>query len=165
MLDYPDFAFLDNRGKGPAPVLAWACVYVANLPYPLFCGVILTTDSGRMGMVLGILAVFLTGYRSCFVYREAILTVAYGGWIVAAFQFVPFLQVMAGLIGVAVAEATGQAASGDLGPINTVLGGFLATLVTGGILIALAAVLGLMTRGLTRMLNPADHGIAAKKAL
>jgi hypothetical protein len=35
---------------------------------------------------------------------------------------------------------------GDIGEVNTMLGGFLATIVTGGITIAVAAVLGLVVQ-------------------
>jgi hypothetical protein len=57
---------------------------------------------------------------------------------------------VAGSIGISVAQVTGQATWGDFGQVNTVLGGFLATMATGGILIAFAAAFGLLNRALTR---------------
>jgi hypothetical protein len=135
---------------GPPPVLAWIGVCAANVILPIYFGMMMTRDGARVGMLIGIIVVFALGYHICFVSRKAMLTVVYGGWIVAALQFLPFLQLVAGSIGTSVAQVTGQATSGDFGQVNTVLGGFLATMATGGILIAFAAAFGLLNRALTR---------------
>ncbi len=147
--DDPYFAgqILDKSGKppgpgGPPPVVAWIGVYAVNLILPVYLGLMRTREGGRVGMMVGIITVFALGCRACFVYREAMLTVAYGGWIVAASQFVPFLHIWAGLIGVDVAVAMTR----ETGDLSTAIGGFLATLLTGGILIAFAAVFGLVIR-------------------
>ena len=135
---------------GPPPVLAWIGVYAANLILPIYYGMMMTRDGARVGMLIGIIVVFALGYHICFVSRKAMRTVVYGGWIVAVFQLLPFLQLVAGSIGASVAQVTVQATSGDFGQVNTVLGGFLATMATGGILIAFAAAFGLLNRALTR---------------
>jgi hypothetical protein len=147
--DDPYFAgqILAKSGKppgpgGPPPVAAWIGAYAVNLILPVYLGWMMTRGGGRVGMMVGIITVFALGWRACFVYREAVLTVSYGGWIVAASQFVPFLQMLAGLIGAGVAMAMTR----ETRDLSTAISGFLATLLTGGILIAFAAVFGLVIR-------------------
>jgi hypothetical protein len=151
MLYDPDFDVLRKcvdapPRASPPPLGKWAWVYVANLPFALFFGTLATTAIGAAGMWLGVLALFLIGRRACFVARESVLTVVYGGWILAAFQFIPVGQIAAGLAGVGAAQAMGLAHH-DLGPIHTALGGFVATIVTGSLLLLAAAALGLVVRG------------------
>ena len=134
---------------GPPPVLPWIGVYAVNLILPVWLGLMRTRDGGRIGMLLGIIAVFALGCRLCFVSREPVLTVVYGGWIVAASQFAPFLQILAGLIGVGAARAMSR----ETGNVDTVLGGFIATSLTGGILIAVAAAFGLVIRSIVWVLK------------
>jgi len=159
----PDFAFLDKRRHEHPPVGGWTWVYIVNLPVALFLGALVTTANGAVGMWLGVLALFLVGRRACFVARESMLTVVYGGWVVAAFQFFPMGQIAAGLVGVGVAQGSMGLAHHDLGPIDTALGGFMATIVTGLLLIFAAAVLGLLTRGLIRLKLPANQRIVIIK--
>jgi hypothetical protein len=150
--DDPYFAgrILDKSGKvpgpdGPPPVLAWICVYAVNLIVPVWMGSAMTHDGGKVGMLIGIIVVFALGCRVCFVSRRAVLTVVYGGWIIALTQFAPILHIFAGVIGVRAALALSQETSPDTygSPnVNTTLGGLIATVITGSILITAAVVLG-----------------------
>ena len=126
----------------PPPVVAWRCVYVANLIFPLLMGWMATREGGGIGMFIGIVAVFALGHRLCFIARRAMLAVVYGGWVVALFQLAPILHIFAGIVGVWVAHGFEDVTKRD--QVNTVLGGFLATIVTGGILIVVATALGLV---------------------
>jgi hypothetical protein len=119
--------------SGPPPLVAWFCVYAVNLIFPVAMGWSITREGGKIGMVIGIVAVFALGCRLCFMSRRAMLPVVYAGWIVAVSQLAPILHIFAGMVGVSVAHVFGDETM--RGEVNTVLGGFLATIVTGGILI------------------------------
>jgi hypothetical protein len=97
-------------------------------------------------MIVGILVILAIGCRACFRHAELVHRVAYGGWLVAFLQVIPFLQILAGSIAIVAAEATCLAQNRELAQIDTLLGGFLATMITGGLLIALAGLIGLSRR-------------------
>jgi hypothetical protein len=151
VLDDPDFGdWVKGRsGKGSPsspPISLWIRVYAANLPVPTFFGFVATCESGRTGMIAGILAILAIGCRACVRHTELMHRVAYGGWLVAFLQIIPFWQILAGSIAIIAAEATGLAQNRELAQIDTLLGGFLATMATGGLLIALAGLIGLSRR-------------------
>ena len=163
ILEDPDFAGYDPdkflEGAWPEarerpPWVAWAAVYAVNLILPLNLGAMATRGGGRVGMLAGILLLFALGCRVCAVSRTAILTVVWGGWFVAALQCVAILHVVAGVIGVRAALALGLVTGPRADDVDTVLGGVTATVVTGGILLAVAAVFGLAIRGLMALLGP-----------
>ncbi len=164
----PYFAgrILDKSGEptgshGLPPLIAWSCVYAVNLIGPVYWGSMVTRDGGRVGMLIGIIVVFVLGWRVCYVSRSTVLTVVYGGWIVAASQFLPILHLFAGGIGIAAAEPM----SGGDGNLNTVLGGFIATLVTGCILIALAAAFGVIIQGIRFLFYEGTHAWSMARRL
>jgi hypothetical protein len=141
--------FPDKLGPGqPPPILPWLVVYVVNLIVPLILAVSATNQSGKVGMGLGILLVFALGCRLCFVSRRAVLTVVYGGWVVAAAQLFPLLQICAGIAGIRVASALSGWSMHREEKGDSVLGGFLATVVTGALLLTVATVLGRIIQGL-----------------
>jgi hypothetical protein len=149
--DDPYFAgrILDNSGKGlgsggPPPVLAWIWVYTVNLGIPVMLGSMFTCEGGRVGMVIGIIVVFAIGCRVCFVSRRTVLMVVYGGWIVALSQAVPALHIIAGTIGLSAVRVT----TGEERDLSTILGGFIATLITGCVLISVATALGAVVQGI-----------------
>jgi hypothetical protein len=109
-------------------------------------------------MVLGVIVVYLLGRRICFTSPQEMRTVTRGGWLVAALQFFPIPQMVAGTIGVELVRGFALAQSGELGTVDTLLGGFLATLTTGGILIVVAAAFGAAGRGLRRASNLSAKG-------
>ncbi len=107
----------------------------------------ITRQSGRAGMLAGILCYFGAGCLVALKSRRVLMTVVYGGWVVAASQAVPFLQMISGIFGVTAAGAVGQSSKpGIEGDLNGEAGGFIATVVTGGILLVAALVLGLVIR-------------------
>ncbi|AMV40131.1 hypothetical protein [Planctomyces sp. SH-PL62] len=131
---------IDKRTIGPSPLEAWCAVFMTNLVVPLGFGMSTTNLSGKIGMLGGILVLFGLGWRTCSNLPGARSALIYGGWIVAAAQLFPIVHLTAGMMGVAAARA----AQREFIPIITMLGGFLATVVTGGILISLAFVIGLV---------------------
>ena len=137
-----------SKGERPAsvkrpPVLAWTVVYIVNLFLPVFLGLSATREGGKFGMLLGVILYFTLGCYLCYVAREVVRTLVYGGWVVAVAQCFLFPHMIVGLFGVSSAGALGQAADLD---VTSEPGGFIATLVTGGILLAAAAVFGLVIR-------------------
>ncbi len=133
---------------GRALVLSWAVVFAANLIVPGFLGWMVTREGGKLGMLIGTILVFALGCRACFVSRRAMLTVVYGGWVVAASQLFPFLQMLAGMMGVEVAVALGQATDERLPDVVTISGGVVATMFVGFALIAAALAFGAACRGI-----------------
>ena len=147
------------------PILPWMGVYLVNLIVPLYFGSLVTRGLGKAGMVIGILLVFSLGCLLCFVSRKIILAIVYGGWIVAASQFFPLLHIFAGSIGIRAASALGMTTTHrpDDVDVDTALGGVLATVVTGAILLAVSSILGLVIQGIifaftrrTRVVSRAD---------
>jgi hypothetical protein len=164
MLYDPDFDVLRKRidaprRPSPPPLGKWAWVFIVNLPVALFFGTLVTTAIGAAGMWLGVAVLFLIGRRACFVARESVLTVVYGGWILAAFQFIPVGQIAAGIMGVGAVQGMGLA-NPEMGPIHTALGGFLATIITGSLLLLAAAALGLVVRGWFYLMRLVKQGAA-----
>jgi hypothetical protein len=147
----------EGRAERPWTIL-WTAVFVVNLFVPLLFGWGLTSQGGRIGMTLAaavLLGVgFLVGGRS----RELRHNLTAGGILVALSQFVPFLQVLAGLAGMAVVERLlglhigPGSEDGTISPPSEVAS-FLFTLITGGLLIAAAVVIGLVARMVTGMLG------------
>ena len=162
ILEDPDFdGYVPDKSlKGARPEarerppwVAWLVVYAINLILPLHFGWTVTRGGGRVGMLSCTLLPFALGCRVCFLSRTAILTVVWGGWVVAAFQCVAVLHIVAGAIGLRTALALGLVTGQRADDVGTVLGGAMATVVTGGILLAVAAVFGLAIRGMTSLLD------------
>jgi hypothetical protein len=123
--------------------LAWAAVLAANLPIPILFGMGCTEGPSRVGMFAGVGLIWLLGHVACRTNPRAALPVMYGGWIVAASQFWPAAQMMAGMIGLWAASFGTPTQDDRLPEASGALAGFTATIVTGGLLLAVAAILGL----------------------
>ncbi len=154
--DDPDFAGRIGPPKGFARggwalVGGWAGVYALNLIVPLPLGWTMTDAAGRVGMVLAVLTMLATGGYACLGSRKAGVTLLVGGGILAVCQFFPFPQILAGMIGIAAARAMGLTTGGEghgMEVVNSVLGGFVATTLTGGILIVAALSMGIILVGI-----------------
>ena len=125
----------DKRpGRGELPLwLLWFGVYLVNMPIPIILALALVEGAGTVGMAVGIVLVFGIGCGACVFARRLTIPVILGGLVVALGQLFPILQVMAGSIGM------GMAKSGD-----EFLQGLVATIITGGILLTAATMLGLL---------------------
>ena len=145
------------------PYLAWSLVYIANLVVPLYLGTAVTDGSGRVGMAIGVVVVFAIGCRVCVMSRWSVLTVVYGGWIVAISQFMPCLQSFAGMMGVGTATALGLATNPRGDHVNSGAGGIVATLVTGFLLLLAATIAGLLIRGVMKLSRGPSRSNSAGK--
>jgi MFS family permease len=125
---------------------AWIFVCAINMAVPLLFSATLTEEHGRLGMLLAVVSFFFCGCFLCAFQRGLALAVIIGGVIVALTQLFPILHIVAGWIGMAVGDALGLAdfGTGDQSPrLLNELGGFVVTLITGGILMAIATGIGL----------------------
>jgi hypothetical protein len=136
----------DWSGRARWAVL-WGGVYAANMVVPLLFGWTTTARGGRIGLVLAVVLlywiVFWVGGKS----RDLRSIMLSGGGLVALSQLFPMLQIAAGLIALGiVGKLTGVNLGPDDSPIEGPVpehAGFLATLITGAILLAGAACAGL----------------------
>jgi hypothetical protein len=132
--------------------LAWVIVFLLNLVTPLLFGWSRTESSGRIGMLIAAFLLLALGYGACGTARGIARPLVAGGILVAISQFFPLIQIIAGLIGMGIGSAAGQVdGRGDIGPgfVRTETGGFLVTLVTGGLLMTAALVAGAFLRIIT----------------
>lgn len=126
----------------------WFAVYVANLLAPLIFGSIATSNGGFFGMALGIAILWLAGQALCARSKDLATTIVPGAVVVALTQLFPITQFYAGLMSLKLISKLGQTqAEPVLIPKRiTQLGGFLATLITGGQLLFLAWLIGIAIR-------------------
>lgn len=122
---------------------AWLVVFLANLPVPLFFGWAFTTQHGRFGMATAIVVWWLLGHQVCKASRWCGLAIVAGGIFVAMSQFLPVLQLYAGAVSLGIGSRLGQAwDEGGEQQVTTELGGFLVTMLTGGLLMVVAVMCG-----------------------
>ncbi len=119
----------------------WLLVFAANLPIPLYFAVPIVKDGGYWGTAVSLLILWFAGQLAC--YHSPFFTkrILIGGAIVGAFQFWPLPQIMAGAIGLAVAGINFEEALSDTTPVSE-WQGFIATFVTGGLLMTAATIMG-----------------------
>ncbi len=135
-----------GEGRTMKPLLlAWLGVFAANLILPLFFAWSITRDAGRIGMLGAVLGLLATGALAGLARCRVGIALVVGGVPVALSQLVGAPQIYAGSRGLLVAEAMGQMGKtrpGDpVGDMTSELGGFIATVVTGGILMGAALAL------------------------
>lgn len=126
--------------KPPWP-LAWSFIFMANLIVPLCFGCLVTEDGGRIGMAVGIVLLWAIGqgltYGNVAVGRALVV----GGVMVGLSQGLLVLQILAGQVSLIILEELGLRNFSDPG-IKPEVGGLLATLSTGGLLMGAAACCG-----------------------
>jgi hypothetical protein len=130
---------------------AWLFVFATNLAVPLLFSSSVTQAHGSLGMVFAILALLTLGGFLCTYHRELSRALLIGGVLIAMTQLIPIPQILAGWIGLAIGNALGLAefSRGDQpARLTSEFGGFVVTLITGGILITAAACIGLTLRWL-----------------
>ena len=136
-----------DRASANRLYLGWLLVFALNVVAPLFFGWNITGSGGRVGMFLAMLVLLALGFWICASARQIGFPLVVGGVAVALSQVFPILQVMAGGLAFAVAEAVGVCAPTKLEPsAETVAAGFIVTMTTGGLLVAASLVAGLAIR-------------------
>ena len=128
-----------NDTDNPSRRVVWTLVFVANLLVPLMLGWSTTRNHGRVAMFVAIVMLWFVGDNAGKKGRTLGSGLLVGGVVVGLSQIYPFLQLIAGLIALTVAKQLGQA--NEEFDVTSELGGFIATTVTGGLLMAAALII------------------------
>jgi hypothetical protein len=99
-------------------------------------------------MFAGVGLIWLLGHVACRTNPRAVSVVIPGALVVAASQFFPVAHFVAGMIALRAASFGAMVPGDPLPEVHGTLVGFTATIVTGGLLVSAAAVLGLGIRAL-----------------
>lgn len=139
----------------------WIALVAINVPLPLFFAFTITKGWAQLGIGLALIPILAIGYWICGWKRKGGKPLFIGGTIVALSQFAPILHVVIGGTAASLvkpldrffganpptptADPTGDIEVHDIG-LETLLAGFLTTLVTGFGLAAVAAIIGYSIR-------------------
>lgn len=126
---------------------AWVVVLLLNLPVPLLLGFAVASQVSALGMLAGIVVVWLAGHFFVTRVREVRGTLLVGGVFVGISQVLPITQVVAGLAAIEVLTRRGQLES----PADA----FAVTLLTAALLAVVALVMGLVLRAVCWLLDRA----------
>ncbi|PAY18545.1 hypothetical protein CKO51_15745 [Rhodopirellula sp. SM50] len=136
----------NRRSRNSSLMVAWPVALGVNLIVPMLFGAEMLGKSGWSGVVIAITMFLLVGWWLCATWPRVAKRLVTGASIVALSQFVPLLQIVAGLVALGVAEAMGQASGADFDQnpfqIKTELGGWIVTVVTGCIMAAASMTIG-----------------------
>jgi hypothetical protein len=132
----------EDRG-GWAWALSWTVVFALNLVVPLIFGWDMTEHGGHVGLIVATAMLWVSGFRVGGKTRDRRFVMLSGGTFVALTQFVPFLQIMAGLAGWGLTSL-----STSKSPLFTEAQGFLATIITGGLLLVAAIFFGRIAKAI-----------------
>lgn len=133
--------------------IMWAIVFGLNMVLPLLFSVELTQHHGRFGMCAASLVLFIAGWVLCALSARTARKLILGAAIVALTQLFPILHVVAGSVSIRIAESFQLADGGGGDPdldeggfpeITSELGGFMVTILVGGILLTFASIIGLV---------------------
>lgn len=129
-------------------LIVWAGVFALNLFLPYQFGQTETRIGWSVGMHVGILALWTVGAVAVARSRTLSFSLSSGGALIALSQLFPLAQIYAGFFGLGVARRLGLATK--MGELNsqpsqlTEMGGFVATVLTGGALMTAALFFGLL---------------------
>lgn len=137
---------------------AWLLVFLGNLPVPLFLAIGAVRNGGYLGMAASLFLFWLVGYRACSQSPFFAKRIVIGGAIVGMFQVWPLPQLLAGITGLALAEADQEEYFTNTLAISE-WQGFLATSITGGLLMSAAVVIGVIATGIAKLLRISEPSI------
>jgi hypothetical protein len=123
--------------------VGWPMVFLANLPVPLLFGWGVCDWSGRIGMFAAIGLLYVLGREICRRVRGLDLIMICGGVLVALSQVYPMIHIFSAGLAFRTAERLGLLESTKVPDVAGAFTGCIVTLLTGGILLAIAAVAGL----------------------
>jgi hypothetical protein len=142
-----------RRHAGPLTYVAWVFVFAVNMALPLLLSASVTREHGTLGMSVAALLLLALGCFICATRRKLATTLIGGGVLVGLSQLFPALHIIAGMIGMTLAQALGLADNGGNDGRSPLIineyGGFVVTFVTGSILMAVAACTGMLIRFVT----------------
>ncbi len=130
---------------------AWIVVFGFNLVVPLLFAWSMTEKNGRIGMTVAVIVLLAAGFWICAKARIVGRDLIKGGILVGLAQLFPILHIISGMVGMIVGQRLQLTnMDNETGPIrvNSELGGFIAALVTGTILMAMSLGTGFLIRHL-----------------
>lgn len=126
-------------------VIWWLVSFAVNLITPVLFGSDVVREQGIWGVLFGVICAALLGIQACRWWPGLMRRVNVGATLVAISQLVPFVQLIAGLIAINIAERVGLARVEEgqiIEQANGELGGFVITVITGAILLGVSLVVG-----------------------
>jgi len=121
----------------------WTLVYAANLVMPALLGLPAVQGLGFAGVGLAIVALWFAGLPIGDKNPRVLRRLARGGVVVALSQLLPVLQIAAGTLALILTDVLpGAAAERSLELISDPMRGFMATAMTGGLLLSAALMFG-----------------------
>ncbi len=123
----------------------WTAVYLLNLVIPSFLAWTMTTAPARIGALGAIVILLAVGYCLCQVRPLWMLVTIRGSFLVAISQIFPILQIMCGALAIRSLIFIGWIEEANFREmLGTTASGFIVTMLTGGSLLLISAVLGLI---------------------
>jgi hypothetical protein len=155
-------SLLTADGSGWTWAARWTIVFALNLIVPLLLGWdMMRLTGGRDGLILATAMLWATGFWIGWRTRDGRFVLLTGGIFVALTQFYPILQVMAAIAGWCVARgiifswfppgSEIHEFAHTRFPLSPGLHGFTVTIITGGLLIVAAIVLGWVAKPIAKL--------------
>lgn len=127
----------------------YTIVFLANLPVPAFAGVTCTDYLGRVGMFLGFTVAYITGLLVCRHNEEFEKRITVGGAFVACSQLIPVIQLLTGVIAIALWNLVQKRGPGDE-PVQGFTAGFFVTMAGGATMFGVSQIVGYVVLWLYR---------------
>ncbi|MBW3600364.1 MAG: hypothetical protein KY475_24250 [Planctomycetes bacterium] len=122
-------------------IIAWPVVFGLNIIIPAWFGWAVTGEHGRIGLCLASALFLASGWVLCYVRPAITRRLILGALVFAPSQFIPVVQIVAGIIAFIIAGALGLTGPDNDEPTGE-FGGFVITFIVGGILLMFAGVIG-----------------------
>lgn len=126
--------------------IVWPIVFALNLIVPLLFGGQLVRENGMIGLSVAVGFFLIAGWYVCYASPAVARRLLVGSSITAITQLFPVIQLIAGILALGAVSTLGLSVDdGDLGigQISNDAGAFLATMITGSIIAAVAMLFGL----------------------
>lgn len=143
---------MDDEDDDPIPddecsdrIQAWVLVFFLNLPVPLLLASEVCNSLHSIGgLIIGIVVCGVVTFYLVHKYRLIGISLCYGGACLALLQFLPILQIAAGLIAMESWRQMSGVRASNLGddPATQFLGAIAVTIQTGQLLLMAALIAG-----------------------
>ncbi len=146
--EYPVCPYEDASGIEQFASRVWPIAFAVNMIVPVILAMMMTSFRGWIGTGVAGFTLLILGYYVCRVYPRFGVNLIFGAGIVAATQFYPILQFLAGTLAIELATKLGLVVQSDdwigLLLIATEVSGFVVTFACGTILLVTASIVGLL---------------------
>jgi hypothetical protein len=129
----------------------WCRVFILNLLLPSFLSLTWIKEQAWVGMLGGILTCWIFGTGICWYSRVLGTSLFWGGLVVGLSQMFFWLHFVVGDWALRTWRELLSLPDQDFFSLDTALGGFSVTVLTGGILMILSILLGMLVMALCRI--------------